>query len=841
MSWVTVLMYVSQAATTQPSYYAHPAREDAHGVIAPWYTGLNGQLDFRLRVSAETLKRYPWVDEGKAVMMAPHYVFTSMWSIDAEGNIGAPPLEDWACGDLGQRTVSVINAMADYYRYSGDPAAIGIMKMQADYIVGYALTPADHPWPRFPISCPTKGKPYGQCDPKGFIQLDLSADIGTSIVRAYMITGDTRYLDAAKHWGDLLAERCDATPGATPWPRYANPESSQWSNLSAGSTYMITCFLETLIRLGHTGKDDALIRARNAGRAHFETTLFPKWASAADTWGRYYWDWEDPVYSLVGAWAMKYVLDFKEAFPGWKTDARNVLTLIFNRTGVDPASAAETYSGAWAVPESPSCCGLSLSYGQQLTAASLAQYAALAGDPWARELARRMAIQGSYDVLENGTVVDGIAGTPIVAGNWLNIIHPLAMRQMLNTIAWMPDLFAPNRENHIVRSTTEIVSVHYAKGSVDYSAYDAPGQTVTALRLAFAPARVMADDASLEKRADLDAPGYTVAPLSNGDTIVLIRHDGAKHVRVEGDDPQEVARSSALAFSGAWTEAHAETGERVSDVSTASVAYRFTGNQIRVVGSAGPRGGCADVFVDGVKDRAGFDCWSPVAKAGQILFSKSGLTDGPHEIKVVVLGEKNPLAEGCRVAISELQYSAATGNAGFGSGEGPAGPQRMVFGYPGQADIKDARGNPWRPATEWILRMGPNGDSVAAAWWTSPAEEKIENTDTPDLYRYGVHAPEFIVNLTVAPGAYDVTLKFAATRGYDTGRNRVTVLANGKPVVEKLDVAAAAGGPNRAHDVPLEGLTPKNGIIELRFVGGDKDAGVPGEAFVQALELTPRK
>src|SRR5512139_2216676 len=54
------------AATNLPAYYAHPAVEDAHGVIAPWYRGLNGQLPCRVRIGAETLKRYPWSDPAKA-------------------------------------------------------------------------------------------------------------------------------------------------------------------------------------------------------------------------------------------------------------------------------------------------------------------------------------------------------------------------------------------------------------------------------------------------------------------------------------------------------------------------------------------------------------------------------------------------------------------------------------------------------------------------------------------------------------------------------------------------------------------------------------------------------
>src|SRR5262249_9224663 len=88
------------AATNLPSYYAHSAAQDSNGVIAPWYQGLNGQLDERLNIAVNVYKRYPWVDKPKAVMAAPDFVYNSHWSINADGTILIPPTTDWMCGDL---------------------------------------------------------------------------------------------------------------------------------------------------------------------------------------------------------------------------------------------------------------------------------------------------------------------------------------------------------------------------------------------------------------------------------------------------------------------------------------------------------------------------------------------------------------------------------------------------------------------------------------------------------------------------------------------------------------------------------------------------------------------
>ena len=76
----------------------------------------------------------------------------------------------------------------------------------------------------------------------------------------------------------------------------------------------------------------------------------------------------------------------------------------------------------------------------------------------------------------------------------------------------------------------------------------------------------------------------------------------------------------------------------------------------------------------------------------------------------------------------------------------------------------DSQGNPWRPATEFCVRLGPYTDSVKETWWTEPRRMHIGNTDDPELYRYGVQAQEFWTNVTVGPGTYHVRLKFAETR-----------------------------------------------------------------------------
>ncbi len=842
-SWILIVSLVAgpyaTAATVQQRYYAHAAVHDKHGVIAPWFTGQNGQCDFRVRVAAETLKRYPWVAPPQAVSAAPHYVFNGHWTIDADGTITPVPIKDWNNGDLGQRAAYVLSGLVDYYRYSGDPAAIAHITWQADALLDHCLTPADHPWPGFLVSVPTKGRPYAACDPAGMIQLDIVAEVGLGLLRAYQVTGNPRWLEACRHWGDLLAARRNREPGAAPWGRYANPESSPWKDdKQTGGVVFLLEFFDELIRLGYRGPDGEIVAARDAGRAWLRDELLPNW-TVNDVWGRNYWDWADPVQAEnVTEFAARYLMNNKEEFPNWRNDARNILSLFLNHTGVCPKSAGEVYSGAWAFPESCGCCGRSLWYGPMELAVPFAQLGVEADDPWARELARRMQILATYDGHETGVSEDNIDGGFVVNNGWFKIAHPMALKHLLATIAWMPEYFGPSRENHIVRSTAVVDSVTFRAGVIAFSTFDAPPGTTTVLRLAFEPQSVQGPPGvALPLRTDLQENGYTLKPLSSGDWIVTVRHDGLRQLTVAGGakDPATWADPGHGPFTlqGDWS-AEGSTKQK-----GASMTIRFTGNQVRLTGDVGPDGGLAEVCLDGIKQLVGIDYWNPKPRTGQIAYYRNGLPNGEHTLEVVALGKGNPRSQGAKVYGGAAFWSDATGTSDSGEGGGPTGAQRMVFGYTGREGIQDSAGNLWRPGTEFVIRLGSMRDSVVESWWTTPARQPILATNDPDLYRYGVHGREFCLNTTVGPGTYSIRLMFAAARGLDTSENCVSVAINGREVVRKMDVAATAGGPNRAVDLVFPGMSPRNGVIDVRFRGGDSEMGILGEAFVQAVEVRP--
>ncbi|SPE61387.1 exported hypothetical protein [Verrucomicrobia bacterium] len=834
----------ARSATNLPSYYAHPAELDSNGVIAPWYHGLNGQLDERLNIAVNVYKRYPWVDKPKAVMAAPDFIYNSHWSITPEGTITIPPTTDWMCGDLCQRTWSIVKGLTAYYQYSGDPVAFIYIPRAADYILDYALTDEKADWPSFPISTPTRGKAYGKCDPSGRDQLDLCAITGTEILRAYKLTGNQRYLRMATHWGDVFAAKCQfAHPEFSPWNRYVDPSVVGWSDVLTGTTSIIVDFLDDLIDTGYRGQGGAVVKARDAGRRFLNERMLPAWW-VSDTWGRTYWDWDNPMMCGMVSMCADHIMKHPQAYLNWRIDLRNMLSLVWNRNSADPKSHGDIYSGAWAFPESAVCCGTSLSYNQYTAGPTLIRLGILASNEWAREIGRRMMLMATYDSLPNGVVKDGLFGDQVATGEWSNLAHPWPLCQVMEALAWLPREFGPNRENHIMRSSSVVQQVSYEKGRIAYTTFDAASPSTDLLRLSFRPNSIHADGRRLKERRDSTANGYCIDELANHDCLVMIRHDGRRHVLVEGEDPQQEVNHSRFTYVGDWSEVKdgADGGGslHVSSRGGATMQFRFRGNQVRLLGEAVPDGGWADAFIDDVKEPTLVECWNPAPRQRQPIFLKKGLPNGPHELKIVVRGEKNPLSEGTEIRLEGAQFSDAEGDAGFGVGGGPKEAQRLIFGYTQREDYVDSNGHTWRPGTEFITRTGFGVDTVARTWWISRRSMYIGDTKDEEIYRYGIHAPEFCINLTVAPGSYRLRLHWADTPetpwveregDWKPVTRPTTVEINGNKVIEDLNVRQEVG-TFHAYTREFNGITAKNGVIELRFTSTEHH-----DAMLQALEL----
>jgi hypothetical protein len=79
-----------------------------------------------------------------------------------------------------------------------------------------------------------------------------------------------------------------------------------------------------------------------------------------------------------------------------------------------------------------------------------------------------------------------------------------------------------------------VTSIHYSKGKITYSTFDASASDV--LRVDFVPEVITAQGKPLARRKDLDQAGYTFDDATH---VLRIRHDEARDIDIEGKDNKE--------------------------------------------------------------------------------------------------------------------------------------------------------------------------------------------------------------------------------------------------------------------------------------------------------------
>jgi hypothetical protein len=111
-------------------------------------------------------------------------------------------------------------------------------------------------------------------------------------------------------------------------------------------------------------------------------------------------------------------------------------------------------------------------------------------------------------------------------GWWFSDGYGDYIRHFLVAMAAVPQ-WAPERESHLLRSTSIVSRVEYRPGRVAWATFDA--QADDTLRVAFRPKSVRANSLSIPKRDTLtgsDIVGYTERPLGGGDYLLRLRHSG---------------------------------------------------------------------------------------------------------------------------------------------------------------------------------------------------------------------------------------------------------------------------------------------------------------------------
>ena len=149
------------------------------------------------------------------------------------------------------------------------------------------------------------------------------------------------------------------------------------------------------------------------------------------------------------------------------------------------------------------------------------------GDLQAREDAFRSSNYATYFCDDQGKV--SCCGLTHWTTYWFSDGYADYLRHFLWTMAAIPE-FAPQKENHLLRSTSVVAHIAYNKTIIEYKTFDADASEV--LRLASQPTSITAAGTALSPVDDLRQEGFQVRALANGDVILRIHHRGGKDVKI---------------------------------------------------------------------------------------------------------------------------------------------------------------------------------------------------------------------------------------------------------------------------------------------------------------------
>ena len=425
------------------------------------------------------------------------------------------------------------------YPYTGDPHTLEFLQSFVDYELEHGLTPEGYAWAQVPYASANPGAVrYSGWSNLGedYLEPHVVGEDGYAYLRLYEMTGNTKYLRAAIRCAEALVKNW--TPGDaehSPWPVrcYARDGKAPGGAMGPYSANVIEPIMlfDELIRLKQGNVAD-YSRVRGAVWEWFKT-----YPLANNVWVGYF---EDTVASMgnmnqvIPLEFARYVLLHPDKDPEWREHARKLIEWV----KTTPKWPKFVVHGATITTEQGNgkeyCCndpGQCCDSHTSRLAAVEALYYAKTGDVAYREEAYR-----SYNWVSYFQGLSTAAHAPFAGQWWFTDEYADGPRRMMDAFWAVPE-WAPADESHLLGSSSVVTNIHYGKGSVTYSTFDPESDDV--LRLDFVPQFVTADGRPLERRKDLNEPGYTFDDTTH---VLRIFHHDARSIDVQGQDGSPALR-----------------------------------------------------------------------------------------------------------------------------------------------------------------------------------------------------------------------------------------------------------------------------------------------------------
>lgn len=412
------------------------------------------------------------------------------------------------------------------YAYTGNPDVMENMKYMADKYLERSLSDSTDKWPYLPYPYNTdvqSGKYDGDMrNGKGILQPDKAGNFGYELINLYKMSGDEKYLKAAKRIAStLMVHIVPGDSSKSPLPFRINAKTGESGFLfnnsmpgkkaeSALYTSNWTCTMmlyKELEALDPINKDKY--------EKSFETIL--KWMKAyplkTNKWGPFFEDipgWSDTQTNAI-TFAM-FILQNPELFPEWQKDVKGIIGWTHKELGNNEYKKYKVEvmneQTVYRVPGN--------SHSSRQASVEL-MYSQLSGDTTYKTNAIRTLNWATYTVAEDGRnryIRDDI---------WLTDGYGDYVRHYLRAMAAMPEL-APGNKNRFLGSSSVVTSIVYQPEDITYITYD---KATDILRLKQKPVKITSDGTELKKFSDENTEGFGWKPLSTGG-VLQIKHNGRK-------------------------------------------------------------------------------------------------------------------------------------------------------------------------------------------------------------------------------------------------------------------------------------------------------------------------
>ncbi len=444
--------------------------------------------------------------------------------------------EDWMHNPACLWAGLVHSLVLGWRVYSGESVYIDLIREMLDFQLEHGTTPSDWPWPNVPYA---SADPFtleyrgaGRWEADGMrgdglhvVEPDKIGELGIAYLLFYEVTEEERFLNAALHCADALAEHVrDVLPPAQPFVA-SNTEKSPWPfRVNARTGVVVSEYCSNVIE--PIRLFDELLRLRE------RLSLSPEKAAVYGRARDLAWQW---LYSINGPMKTYIWNAYFEDIPNDPERSNRVqitpletARYLIKHPELDrdleknvPAlihwvASAFATDGMDAIKEQTWCYEPMGSHTARYASVCALWYER-SGDPWYKDQAERHFNLATYMCHENGVVSVG----PHWPSSWWSDGYGDYIRHFMEGLAAVPG-WAPADQDHLLKSTSAVQTVSYSSKKVAYRTFDAQAQDV--LRMTAKPRMVRAGGILLPELRSLAGEGWVWEKLSVGGVLRLRRN-----------------------------------------------------------------------------------------------------------------------------------------------------------------------------------------------------------------------------------------------------------------------------------------------------------------------------